>query len=500
MVDGPRDAGLRSSVRRAVDGAFDATVGRVGHTVTEAAMDVTGATAQQVIEDLEPYLIQEAIPRIVEGLTPYLTDTVVPEVLQGITGHLVADTVPDIVDGVTAHLVAVTVPEVVDGITPRLVADLLPTLLEDLRPYLEAELVPRIVEGLVPYLEAQVAPDLVDALMPKIRDEVAPQLVDALMPQIEEQVAPQLVDALMPKIRDEVAPELVDALLPKIRTEVVPLILDDIIDDPRVRDLIREQSQGLFLDALESIRENLADGDVLVERFGRHLLRKPPRPQSESAVTLMLDVAGDADTTPARLTRENLAKQRSAWRAMPVPPAPPGREFAYAGVLTRLVAFAVDVTVVGWLVSQGLSALVNLLDSLFTPVPQWLVVVLGLIAASFVPVYLGVAWWLTGRSLGSWVVGTRVCTPDGRNPGLVRALVRSWVGVLGVFIWVLTGVFSLFDPKRRSWLDRLLHTEVRYVVPLDQQRRYIREALQKRKEQAAAAQPDHDTDIPAAGP
>jgi uncharacterized RDD family membrane protein YckC len=493
MAEGPADTGLRSGVRRAVGGALDATVGRVGHTVTEAAMEVTGATAQQVIEDLEPYLIQEAIPRIVSGLTPYLTDTLVPEVLEGITDHLVADTVPDIVDGVTAHLVAVTVPQVVDGVTPRLVADLLPKLLEDLRPYLEAELVPRIVEGLVPYIQEQVAPELVDALMPKIRDEVAPELIEALMPRIEEQIAPQLVDALMPKIRDEVAPELVDALLPKIRTEVVPLILDDIIDDPRVRDLIREQSQGLFLDALESVRENLADADDLVERIGRRLLRQKPRPQSESAVSLMLDVAGDDDTTPARLTRENLAEQRSAWRAMPVPPAPPGREFAHAGVLTRLVAFGVDVTVVGWLVSQGLSALVNLLDSLFTPVPQWLVVILGGIAASFVPIYLGVSWWLTGRSLGSWLVGTRVCTPDGRNPGFIRALVRSWAGVLGVVIWVLAGVFSLFDRKRRSWLDLLLHTEVRYVVPLDQQRRYIREELQRRREQAVVGPPHPDS-------
>jgi uncharacterized RDD family membrane protein YckC len=534
MADEPRDAGLRSSVRRAVDGAFDATVGRVGHTVTEAAMDVTGATAQQVIEDLEPYLIQEAIPRIVEGLTPYLTDTVVPEVLEGITGHLVADTVPEIVDGVTAHLVAVTVPEVVAGVTPRLVADLLPALLEDLRPYLEAELVPRIVEGLVPHIQEQVAPELIDGLMPKIRDQVAPDLIEALMPRIEEQIAPQLIDALMPKIRDQVAPDLIDALMPrirdevapqlvdalmptitdeiapqlvdslmpKIRAEVVPLILDDIVDDPRVRDLIREQSQGLFLDALESLRENLADADDLVERIGRRLLRQSPRPQPESAVSLMLDAAGDADTTPARLTRENLGEQRSAWRAMPVPPAPPGREFAHAGALTRLVAFGVDVTVVGWLVSQGLSALINLLDSLFTPVPEWLVLILGGIAASFVPIYLGISWWLTGRSLGSWVVGTRVCTPDGRNPGFVRALVRSWAAVLGVVIWVLAGIFSLFDRKRRSWLDLLLHTEVRYVVPLDQQRRYIREEIQRRHAQAAAGltHPEDEGDAAPATP
>jgi uncharacterized RDD family membrane protein YckC len=474
MADGPQGSGLRGGMRRAVDGALDATVGRASHSVTEAAMDVTGATARQVIEGLEPYLIEEAIPRIVDGITPYLTDRLVPEVLEGITGFLVAASVTDIVDGVTAHLVAVTVPEVVDGVTPRLVADLLPKLLEDLRPYLEAELVPRIVEGLVPYIEESVAPELVDALLPKIRDEVAPELIEALMPRIEQEIAPQLVDAL----------------LPKIRAEVVPLILDDIIEDPRVRDLIREQSQGLFLDGLESIRENLADADVLVERFGRHLLRRPARPEADSALTLMLDAAGDADTTPARLTRDNLAQQRSAWQAMPVPPAPPGREFAHAGAVTRLVAFALDVTLVGWLVGQGLSALISLLDAVFDPAPGWLVVILTTIAASAIPVYLGVCWWLAGRTIGSWVVGTRVCTPDGRNPGLVRALVRAWAGVFGLLVWIVTGIFSLFDPKRRSWLDRLMNTEVRYRVPLDQQRRYIREAAHERQKAAKAAKVD----------
>ena len=84
----------------------------------------------------------------------------------------------------------------------------------------------------------------------------------------------------------------------------------------------------------------------------------------------MLDAAGDEDATPARLTRDNLAEQRSAWRAMPVPPAPPGREFAHAGAVTRLVAFALDTTLVAWLVSQGLSALVNLLDTIFDPAPN----------------------------------------------------------------------------------------------------------------------------------
>jgi uncharacterized RDD family membrane protein YckC len=319
-----------------------------------------------------------------------------------------------------------------------------------------------------------------------IRDEVAPDLVDALMPKIEAEVAPRLVESLMPTIEQQVAPQLVDALLPKIRTEVVPTILDDIVDDPRVRDLIREQSQGLFLDALESVRENLADTDDIAERIGRRILRRPPRPQPEMALSLVLDATTGGHAARVRRSVDELNQQRAAWEASPMPPAPPGREYAYAGAVTRLVAFGVDVSLVGWLLSQGLSALVGLLDTLLSPIPQWLTVILTGLAASLVPIYMGLAWWITGRTLGSWLVGTRVCTPDGGNPSFIRALIRAWVGMLGIFIWVLTGPISLFDAKRRSWLDRILHTEVRYVVPDDQQHRYLREALQRQRDEERA--------------
>jgi uncharacterized RDD family membrane protein YckC len=494
MAGGQQDQGLRGSVRRAVGDALDATVGRVGHTVGGVAVDVTGATAQQVIEELEPYLIQEAIPRIVDGVTPHLVDQVVPQVI----------------DGVQGHLVEVTVPQVVEGMTPQLVDALIPQILDRLRPYLEQELVPPIVDALMPRLQAVIAPELVDALMPKIRDEVAPELLDALMPRIEAEIAPRLVDALMPKIRDEVAPELldalmprieaeiapqlVDALLPKIRAEVVPTILEDIVDDPRVRDLIREQSQGLFLDALESLRGNLAGADDLVERFGRRLLRRPPRPPAESAIALVL---GTSPRGPGavRHTMDELAARRREWQAMPMPPAPPGREQAYAGVVTRLLAMAVDIGLASWLLSQGLSSLVSLLNSIFGSIPGWLTVVLTGLAASLVPLYLALCWWLGGRTLGSWLMGTRVCTPDGQNPGIWRSLVRAWAALLGIVVWIISTLVSLFDDRRRSLLDILVRTEVRYVVPLDQQHRHIRETLLARRQvggHPAVQVPDND--------
>jgi uncharacterized RDD family membrane protein YckC len=504
------DDGLRGIVRRAAggargvaDSAFDATVGRVGHSVGEAALDATNATAQQVIEDLEPYLIEEAIPRIVAGITPYLTDEVVPEVLAGITDHLTTVTIPEVVDGVTGHLVESTVPEVVAGVTPRLVEDLLPRLLTDLQPYLEQQLVPQIVDGLVPYLEQTIAPRLIDSLMPKLGEDVAPQLVDTLMPQITAEVAPQLVDALMPKIRDqvapdllealmpriqtEIAPQLVDALMPKIRREVVPQILDDIVDDPRVRDLIREQSQGLFLDAIEGFRGTLADVDSLVDRVGRRLLRRPARPEPENALQLVLAETSPDDTKPVRLAVEDLSKQRAVWRALPVPPAPPGRTFTYAGAVTRLSGLAIDLFLVGYLNTLLFSTLAGLFDSLFggNP-PEWLMLILVVLAASVVPTYLGLCYWALGRSLGMGIVGIRVCTPDGRRPGFLRAMVRAWLGLIGLVFWLVTGVVAFFDPKRRSLLDLLAHTEVRYSVPETQQRRHVRDAVQEQRGEAPA--------------
>jgi uncharacterized RDD family membrane protein YckC len=302
------------------------------------------------------------------------------------------------------------------------------------------------------------------------------------MPKIRDQVAPDLLDALMPRIETDIAPQLVDALMPKIRREVVPQILDDIVDDPRIRDLIREQSQGLFLDTLEGFRGTLADVDSLVDRVGRRLLRRPPRPKPETALQLVLaDVSPDA-TKPLRLAIDDLAKQRATWRALPTPPPPPGREFTHAGAATRLLGLGIDIFVIGYLNTVLFSTLGGLVDSLFSgSPPTWIALTLVVLAASVIPTYSGLCAWAFGRTLGMGVVGVRVCTPDGRRPGFVRAMVRAWVGFFGLVIWLMTAVVSFFDSKRRSLLDLLFHTEVRYSVPETQQRRHVRDAVQQQR-------------------
>ena len=208
--------------------------------------------------------------------------------------------------------------------------------------------------------------------MPMIEEQVAPQLIEALMPKIEQQIAPQLVDALMPKIQDEIAPQLVDALMPKIRKEVVPTIMNDIVDDPAVRDLIREQSQGLFLDALEGFRTTLANADTVVDRAcgpTGTASAGPEQPEPGLDARPRRGVRGGLQAAAGR--RSTISPQtRGVARPADRPPAPPGRSFTYGGVVTRLLALAIDIGGVGYVTSQVLSTTtINLLESLFGDTP-----------------------------------------------------------------------------------------------------------------------------------
>jgi uncharacterized RDD family membrane protein YckC len=132
-----------------------------------------------------------------------------------------------------------------------------------------------------------------------------------------------------------------------------------------------------------------------------------------------------------------------------------------AGVVTRLVAAAVDAGVVaallvgGYLVYAGLVFMVSPLR-FRPPDPAWL---LGLTWVLTVLVaYLAAAWWVGGRTYGDRVMGVRVVGRRGGRMGACRALVRA----------VLCAVFPVgllwcaVDRRHRSVQDLLLRTSVVY--------------------------------------
>jgi uncharacterized RDD family membrane protein YckC len=130
-----------------------------------------------------------------------------------------------------------------------------------------------------------------------------------------------------------------------------------------------------------------------------------------------------------------------------------------AQALERAQAAAVDVVLLA-----GLSSVVVYFASRFAHVsidglrPSWpyLASYLGFLALVYAVYFTGT----TGQTLGKIVYGLRVVDTAGRPPGYLRAAGRAALGAVGVALVGLGLVPVLFDPARRAFHDRLLHTRV----------------------------------------
>lgn len=151
----------------------------------------------------------------------------------------------------------------------------------------------------------------------------------------------------------------------------------------------------------------------------------------------------------------------------------------YAGFVTRLAAFALDVVIISvivvfvtWFLSTSITMLQ--LPQIFkelaerSPIVDALVryvftpLVGSLVTIAFVIGYHLFFWMLTGQTPGKYIMGLRVVSVDGKKLRLVQAIAR-YAGyyvsgaALGLgFLWILV------DDNRRSWHDRMAHTCVIY--------------------------------------
>ena len=148
------------------------------------------------------------------------------------------------------------------------------------------------------------------------------------------------------------------------------------------------------------------------------------------------------------------------------PPTPVPREARpyqgrRAGLVTRLVAAALDAVVVGIVLAAGYlgwAGFLLLLDPRHFSFPE-LGFVFSLVSAFIVSVvYLTVSWWVSGRSYGALVMGLRVVGPRGRPLRLAGALLRAMfcVAVPIGLLWIAV------SRENRSLQDTVLRTSVLY--------------------------------------
>ncbi len=140
----------------------------------------------------------------------------------------------------------------------------------------------------------------------------------------------------------------------------------------------------------------------------------------------------------------------------------PADRHGYAGLVTRVVSFAIDAAVINAasvIVAAGAALIVAVLH-LPRPVQTLLAAIGGVVYVLWTVGYFVAFWSTTGQTPGARVLRIRVVTADGHRLGPRRALLRC-AGVLLAALPLFAGFIRiLFDGRRRGFQDRLARTVV----------------------------------------
>jgi uncharacterized RDD family membrane protein YckC len=168
--------------------------------------------------------------------------------------------------------------------------------------------------------------------------------------------------------------------------------------------------------------------------------------------------------------------------APPPAPAVNGTGSAYGGLVTRVVAFALDAAIID-AVALVVGVVIALALSLFNlpnDVQKVLVAVGGVAAVVWGIAYFTFFWSTTGQTPGNRVMSIEVRGVRGERLKPRRALVRVLVLPLSVIplgagLWLI-----LVDRRRRALHDRIARTVVVYVATVPRERPQARPTRPRR--------------------
>ncbi len=134
------------------------------------------------------------------------------------------------------------------------------------------------------------------------------------------------------------------------------------------------------------------------------------------------------------------------------PDAPTIYPMVFAGPMTRLYAFTIDLGLLMMIIYTVAPRAGGAIFSNESVAPN-IVFLLG---------YFILPTIIWGRTPGKWVAGIVVVDSDGRTPG-PAAIPREMIGKLVSFLAAGIGIIWLiFDPKRQGWHDKIAGTYVVY--------------------------------------
>lgn len=137
----------------------------------------------------------------------------------------------------------------------------------------------------------------------------------------------------------------------------------------------------------------------------------------------------------------------------------------YAGAVSRLLAYAVDVVALSALFTAG-AAVASFLVEMVTGRHLELSGdrdVAGLGLAVWWLAYFSVSWATVGATVGMSLLGVRVVRPDGSPIGPWRAVVRTFAFSASAALFGLGFLVILFQSQRRALHDLVAGTAVVHV-------------------------------------
>lgn len=135
----------------------------------------------------------------------------------------------------------------------------------------------------------------------------------------------------------------------------------------------------------------------------------------------------------------------------------------YAGLVSRLLAVAVDVAIATVGIALAVALAVGAAEMTLGQTPDWVVSMITVAAGMLPTLYFAASWWIGGQTVGDMVMGIAVRRPNGESMRFPRSLVRAILGLAFAPFWLLGLVLTLIDNRRRGLLDVVAGTVVVYA-------------------------------------
>jgi len=211
--------------------------------------------------------------------------------------------------------------------------------------------------------------------------------------------------------------------------------IDKLVQRADLGPIIAQSTTGIFGEFLGLLRRDVVSLDNLLDRVTRFTKRTADRPKRPPALEA---------TVPS--------------------PTVATREGQYAGGVTRLLAFLVDLAAIWGLFVLGSAAVEQAIrlvsDHTYVVDSHRTAGLIALVVWGFI--YFAAQWYLSGRTIGMAIFGARVVTAEGHPIDRREAAIRTIVLPFAVAFWFVGLVEIVVRSDRRALQDLAARTCVVY--------------------------------------